>query len=154
MRKGGREGKVGGADLVLPLPWAVGVPAGEHLAPERGGGTRGSGHRSGSGGAGGGSSPLDGAAGSPSAAAGGASVLVESLGSVRQLDFLESQPNACAPRPACGSDPAPGASFQLLHPCCEGKRVCARVPLPAGTGASRAAPFPACRGAAGGWARG
>lgn len=54
MRKGGREGKVGGADLVLPLPWAVGVPAGEHLAPERGGGTRGSGHRSGSGGAGGG----------------------------------------------------------------------------------------------------
>lgn len=40
MRKGGREGKVGGADLVLPLPWAVGVPAGEHLAPERGGGTR------------------------------------------------------------------------------------------------------------------
>lgn len=131
MRKGGREGKVGGADLVLPLPWG-GVSLRASISPGSVavgcGGTRGSGHGAGSGGAGG-SSPLDGAAGSPSAAAGGASVLVETLGSVQQLDFLESQPNACAPRPASGSDPAPGASFQLLHPCCEGKRVCARVPL-------------------------
>lgn len=77
------RGKLRGADLLLPLPWVVGVPAEEHLARERGGGLRqGAGVRAPLGGAGG-SSPLDGAAGSPSTAAGGASVLVETLGNVQ-----------------------------------------------------------------------